>query len=87
MGCYHVAILLKMFYSYFCSQETVTQTKIASGSQTINYKVRHDYNNRNFPIATLADVSTDLAGKKNFAKQECSQAYYVVQMAVAFSVQ
>ena len=53
----------------------------------INHLIRHDYDNHNFPIATLADVSTHLAGKKFFAKLDCSQAYHVLQMADPLSVQ
>ena len=53
----------------------------------INYLIRHDYDNHNFPIATLADVSTHLAGKQFFAKLDCSQAYHVLQMADPLSVQ
>ena len=53
----------------------------------INHLVRHDYDNHNFPIATLADVSAHLAGKKFFAKLDCSQAYHVLQMADPLSVQ
>ena len=53
----------------------------------INHLIRHDYDNHNFPIATLADVSAHLAGKKFFAKLDCSQAYHVLQMADPLSVQ
>ena len=53
----------------------------------INHLIRHDYDNHNFPIATLADVSAHLAGKKYFAKLDCSQAYHVLQMADPLSVQ
>ena len=53
----------------------------------INHLIRHGYDNHNFPIATLADVSAHLAGKKFFAKLDCSQAYHVLQMADPLSVQ
>ena len=52
-----------------------------------NHLIRHDYDNHNFPIATLADVSAHLAGKKFFAKLDCSQAYRVLQLADPLSVQ
>ena len=53
----------------------------------INHLIRHDCDNHNFPIATLADVSAHLAGKKFFAKLDCSQAYHVLQMGEPLSVQ
>ena len=52
-----------------------------------NILIRHDYDNHNFPNATLADVSAHLAGKRFFAKLDCSQTYHVLQMADALSVQ
>ena len=53
----------------------------------INHLIQHDYDNHNFPIETLADVSAHLAGKKFFAKLDCSQTYHVLQMADPLSVQ
>ena len=53
----------------------------------INHLIRHDYDNHNFPIATLVDVNAHLAGKKFFAKLDCSQAYHVLQMVDPLSVQ
>ena len=38
----------------------------------INYMIRNDYNNNNFPIATLADAGSYLAGKKLFCKMDGS---------------
>ena len=53
----------------------------------INQLIRQDYDNHNFPIATLEDVSAHLAGKKFFAKLDYSQANHVLQMADPLSVQ
>ena len=53
----------------------------------MNHLTSHDYDNHNFPIATLVDVNAHLAGKKFFAKLDCSQAYHVLQMADPLSVQ
>ena len=52
----------------------------------VNHLIRHDYDSHNFPI-TLADASSHLAGKKLFAKLDCSQAYHVLKMADPVSVQ
>ena len=53
----------------------------------VNHLIRHDYDSHNFPIPTLADASSHLAGKKLFAKLDCSQAYFAVRLADAKSVQ
>ena len=53
----------------------------------INHLIRHNYENHNLPIAMLADVNTHLAGKKYFAKLDCSQANHDLQMADPLSVQ
>ena len=53
----------------------------------VNHLIRHDYDSHNFPITTLADASAHLAGKKLFAKLDCSQAYFAVRLADAQSVQ
>ena len=43
--------------------------------------------NINFPIPTKADATAHLAGKKIFAKMDCSQAYFSMQMADELSIQ
>jgi hypothetical protein len=53
----------------------------------INHLLRHDYNNNNFPVSTLADAGQHLAGKKYFCKLDCSQAYFSIQLADELSVQ
>ena len=52
-----------------------------------NHLLRLDYSNHNFPIPTMADASCDLAGKSIFAKMDCSQAYFSMQMADELSIQ
>ena len=47
----------------------------------VDHLIRHDYINHNYPIATLADVSSHFAGKKFFVMFDCSQAYHVSQIA------
>ena len=49
--------------------------------------LRHDYNNNNYPIPTMADTTAHLAGKTIFAKMDCSQAYFSMQTADNLSVQ
>ena len=71
----------------FAVRKPSGKLRILVDLRRINHLIRHDYDNHNFPIATLADVSTHLAGKKYFAKLDCSQAYHVLQMADPLSVQ
>ena len=55
--------------------------------QRTNHLNRHDYDNHNFPIATIAGVRAHLTGKKFFAKLECSHAYHELEIADPLSVQ
>ena len=71
----------------FAVRKPSGKLRILVDLRRINHLIKHDYDNHNFPIATSADVSTHLAGKKFFAKLDCSQAYHVLQMADPLSVQ
>ena len=71
----------------FAFRKPSDKLRILVDLRRINHLIRHDYDNHNFPIATLADVNAHLAGKKYFAKLDCSQAYHVLQMADPLSVQ
>ena len=71
----------------FAVRKPSGKLRILVDLRRINHLIRHDYDNHNFPIATLADVNAHLAGKKYFAKLDCSQAYHVLQMADPLSVQ
>ena len=42
--------------------------------QRINHLLLHDYHNNNFPISTMADITTHFTGKYFFCKLDCSQA-------------
>ena len=71
----------------FAVRKPLGKLRIPVGLRRINHLIRHDYDNHNFPIATLADVNSHLAGKKFFAKLDCSQAFHVLQVAYPLSVQ
>ena len=73
--------------SIFALRKHSGKLRILVDLRRINHLIRHDYDNHNFPIATLADVNSHLAGKKYFAKLDCSQACHVLQMADPLSVQ
>ena len=85
-------VITTMTYSKYSSpifavRKPSGKLRILVDLRRINHLIRHDYDNHNFPIATLADVNAHLAGKKYFAKLDCSQAYHVLQMADPLSVQ
>ena len=71
----------------FAQRKSSGKLRILIDLRRINHLLRHDYTNNNFPIPTMSDASAHLAGKKIFAKMDCSQAYFSMQMADEKSVQ
>ncbi len=53
----------------------------------MNHLLRHDYDNNKYPIPTLTDSASHMAGKDFSGKIDCSQAYHCLQMADDESVQ
>ena len=70
----------------FAQRKSSGKLRILIDLRRINHLFRHDYTNNNFPIPTMSDASAHLAGKKIFAKMDCSQAYFSMQMADEKSV-
>ena len=71
----------------FAQRKTSGNLRILIDLRRINHLIKHDYDSHNFPISSLADVGNHLAGKKFFAKLDCSQAFHVVRMADLESIQ
>ena len=71
----------------FAQRKPNGQLRLLIDLRRINHLIRHDYNNNNFPLATIADAGHHLAGKKYFCKLDCSQAYFCLQMADELSTQ
>ena len=71
----------------FAQRKSSGKLRILIDLRRINHLLRHDYNNNNYPIPTMADATAHLAGKTIFAKMDCSQAYFSMQMADNLSVQ
>ena len=65
----------------FAHRKSSGKLRILIDLRRINHLLRHDYNNSNYPIPTMADATAHPAGKTIFAKMECSQAYFFMQMA------
>ena len=72
---------------FFAQRKSSGKLRILIDLRRINHLLRHDYKNNNFPIPTMADATAHLAGKKIFAKMDCSQAYFSMQMADELSIQ
>ena len=53
----------KYFSTIFAVRKPSLKLRHLVDLRRINYLIRHDYVNHNFPIATLAHVDTHLAGK------------------------
>ena len=53
----------------------------------INYLIRHDYDQNNFPVASIEEANNHMANKFFFSKFDCSQAYHAVKMADERSIQ
>ena len=88
---YYGVITTLPFSSYsspiFAKRKPNGKLRILVDLRKINHLIRNDYNNNNFPIATLADARTHLAGKKLFCKMDGSHGYFSVPMADEQSVQ
>ena len=74
-------------HSIFAVRKPSGKPRLLVDLRRIYHLIRRDYDNHNFPLATLADVSAHLAGKKIFARLDCSQAFHLLQMADPLSVQ
>ena len=71
----------------FAHRKPSGKLRLLVGLRKINHLIRHDYDSNNFPITTMADAGTHLAGKSILAKLDCSQAYHALKMADFLSVQ
>ena len=71
----------------FAQRKSSGKLRILIDLRKLNHLLRHDYSNHKFPIPTMADASTHLAGKSIFAKMDCSQALFSMQMADELSIQ
>ena len=77
----------KYSWPIFAQRKSSGKLRILIDLRRINPILRYDYKNNNFPIPTMADATAHLAGKSIFAKMDCSQAYFSMQMADEISMQ
>ena len=71
----------------FAKRKPNAMLRILIDLRKTNFLLRHDYSNNNLPVDTLTDAGQHLANKSNFAKLDCSQAYFSIGMADELSVQ
>ena len=71
----------------FAQRKSSAELLILIDLRNLNQLHRHDYSNHNSPSPTMADASAHLVGKSIFAKMDCSQAYFLMQMVDNFSIQ
>ena len=71
----------------FAQRKPNGKMRILVDLRRINHILRHDYDQFNFPIPSMAEANSHMANKVYFSKLDCSQAYHVFQMADERSVQ
>ena len=71
----------------FAQRKPNGKLRILVDLRRINHLIKHDYNEHNHPVTTIADAAQHMAGKKYFCKLDCSQAYHCLQMADEQSIQ
>ena len=62
----------------FAQKKPNGSLRILIDLRRINYLLRHDYDQHNFPLSSLDDVGIHLAGKKLYCKLDASQAYHAL---------
>ena len=53
----------------------------------INHLIRHDYDNNNYPVASLMDAAMHFSGKPIKSKMDCAQAFHGIPVEDATSMQ
>ena len=64
----------------FVQREPNGKLRILIELRRINHLIKHDYNERNHPLTTIAEAAQPMTGKKYFCKLDCSEAYHCLQM-------
>ena len=71
----------------FAQRKTSGKLRFLIDLCRILHLLKDVYTNNNSPIPTMTDAIAHLTGKKIFAKMDCSQANFSMQMADEFSIQ
>ena len=64
----------------FAQRKSNGNLRLLIDLRRINHLLRHDYDNHNFPLSTLADAGNHLAGKKYLASLDASQAFHGISV-------
>ena len=71
----------------FAQRKPNGKMRILVDLRRINHLIRHDYDENNFPVASMEEANAHMAFKIFYSKLDCSQAYHVIKMADERSVQ
>ena len=71
----------------FAQRKPNGDLRILFDLRRINHLIRHDYDDNNFPVASMEEAATHAAWKKYFSKMDCAQAYHAMKMADERSMQ
>ena len=71
----------------FAQRKPNGDLRILFDLRRINHLLRHDYDDNNFPVASMEEAQTHLANKKFFSKLDATQAYHAVKLADERSIQ
>ena len=71
----------------FAQRKRNGKLRLVVDLRKVNSLIADDYTNNNHPVSTLSDAAQHLAGKSQFCKLDCSQAYHCLQMADQRSVE
>ena len=71
----------------FAQRKPNGDLRILFDLRRINHLIRHDYDDNNFPVASMAEAAYHMAWKVYFSKVDCAQAYHAMKMADERSMQ
>ena len=71
----------------FAQRKPNGDLRILFDLRRINHLIRHDYDDNNFPVASMEEAQTHLANKKFFSKLDATKAYHAVKLADERSIQ
>ena len=71
----------------FAQRKPNGDLRILFDLRRINHLIRHDYDDNNFPVASMEEAAYHMAWKVYFSKVDCAQAYHAMKMADERSMQ
>ena len=88
---YHDIITTLKYSKYssplFAQRKPDGKLRMLLDLRRINHLIRHDYDNNNYPVASLMDAAMHFSGKPIKSKMDCAQAFHGIEAADKVSVQ